>query len=545
MADQAKDQDATAKPASSQEEQIPAQLPEQNAGEEAGDDDDEDDDHVDAPTEAGAESVTPSTKPKKKRKPKKKKEAVPEDGDIANMSTTVAQSPSSSKDIQNILQQLALAQSGGAPKEGKPQEEYKFWNTQPVPKFKEPNLLQTTNGGSLPEGPILPDEVCKAAARAEPEKLVDGFEWDLLDLETNDGMQELYDLLYNHYVEDAEGSFRFNYSIEFLNWALKPPGWKREWHIGVRTKSSADGKKGKLVAFISGVPVTLKIRQKVVKATEINFLTVHHKLRSKRLAPVLIKEVTRQCYRNGIYQALYTAGTLLPTPVTTCRYFHRSLDWSHLYKNGFSHLPQRSTEAMQVRKYFLPSKTGTKGLRPMKVEDVPGVKALLIKYLEHFHLKQEFSDEELTHLLCSDASKGVVWAYVVEQDGEITDLVSYYLLESTVLKATSKSTIRAAYLYYYATTAAFSPNASSTLQPRLSSLINDALILAKKDNFHVFNALTLLDNPLFLKEQKFEPGDGKLNYYLFNWRTPPLGGGVDEKNEVDATKMGGVGVVML
>ncbi|KAK6441420.1 glycylpeptide N-tetradecanoyltransferase [Oleoguttula sp. CCFEE 5521] len=545
MADKVIAKGAGAKSAISQEEKDVSRPAENEADEAVEDEDDEDYDQVDAPTEAGAETSTTSTKPKKKRKPKKKKKLVTEDGEAKNISTTVAQSPSSSKDIQNILQQLALAQSGGASREGKPQEEYKFWNTQPVPKFKEPNLLQTTNGGSLPEGPILPDEVCKAAARAEPEKLVDGFEWDLLDLETDDGMQELYDLLYNHYVEDAEGTFRFNYSIEFLNWALKPPGWKREWHIGVRTKAVADGKKGKLVAFISGVPVTLKIRQKVVKATEINFLTVHHKLRSKRLAPVLIKEVTRQCYRNGIYQALYTAGTLLPTPVTTCRYFHRSLDWSHLYKNGFSHLPQRSTEAMQVRKYFLPSKTGTKGLRLMKVEDVSGVKALLIKYLDRFHLKQEFSDEELTHLLCSDASKGVVWPYVVEQDGEITDLVSYYLLESTVLKATSKSTIRAAYLYYYATTAAFSPNASTTLQPRLSSLINDALILAKKDNFHVFNALTLLDNPLFLKEQKFEPGDGKLHYYLFNWRTPPLGGGVDEKNEVDASKMGGVGVVML
>ena len=57
--------------------------------------------------------------------------------------------------------------------------------------------------------------------------------------------------------------------------------------------------------------------------------------------------------------------------------------------------------------------------------------------------------------------------------------------------------------------------------------------------------MSLLDNPLFLKEQKFEPGDGKLNYYLFNWRTALVPGGVDENNQLDVTKMGGVGVVML
>jgi hypothetical protein len=39
--------------------------------------------------------------------------------------------------------------------------------------------------------------------------------------------------------------------------ALKPPGWQREWHIGVRVSSNR-----KLVAFISGVPIHLRVRQK-------------------------------------------------------------------------------------------------------------------------------------------------------------------------------------------------------------------------------------------------------------------------------------------
>lgn len=35
---------------------------------------------------------------------------------------------------------------------------------------------------------------------------------------------------------------------------------------------------------------------------EINFLCVHKKLRSKRLAPVLIKEITRRVNKVGIFQ---------------------------------------------------------------------------------------------------------------------------------------------------------------------------------------------------------------------------------------------------
>lgn len=41
------------------------------------------------------------------------------------------------------------------------------------------------------------------------------------------------------------------------NRAFMPPGWKKEWHIGVRVSSNK-----KLVAFISGVPMHIRVRKK-------------------------------------------------------------------------------------------------------------------------------------------------------------------------------------------------------------------------------------------------------------------------------------------
>lgn len=41
--------------------------------------------------------------------------------------------------------------------------------------------------------------------------------------------------------------------------ALMPPGYHKEWHIGVRVSSNK-----KLVAFISGVPLTLRVREQYV-----------------------------------------------------------------------------------------------------------------------------------------------------------------------------------------------------------------------------------------------------------------------------------------
>ena len=60
--------------------------------------------------------------------------------------------------------------------------------------------------------------------------------------------------------------------------------------------------------------------------TEINFLCVHKKIRSKRLAPVLIKEITRRVHVKDMWQAVYTAGVVIPTPISQTRYHHRSLN---------------------------------------------------------------------------------------------------------------------------------------------------------------------------------------------------------------------------
>ena len=261
--------------------------------------------------------------------------------------------------------------------------------------------------------------------------------------------------------------------------ALKAPGWRKEWHIGVRATKSR-----KLVAFISGIPATLRVRSKVLKSTEINFLCVHKKLRSKRLAPVLIEEITRRCYLLGVFQAIYTGGIVLPKPVSSCRYFHRSLDWLKLYEVGFSPLPASSTKARQITKYHLNPNTSTAGLRPMQKKDIDAVHSLLQRYLKRFDMAPQYTREEIEHWLLHDetlVAEKVIWTYVVEDDAthEITDFFSFYCLESSVFGNQKYDKIRAAYLFYYATESAFEPQEKG-LKERLNLLMRDALVLAKR-----------------------------------------------------------------
>ena len=56
----------------------------------------------------------------------------------------------------------------------------------------------------------------------------------------------------------------------------------------------------------------------------------------------------------------------------------------------------------------------------------------------------------------------------------------------------------------------------------LNNVIAFAHTFIFQSDFDVFNALDLMDNPEFLEKLKFGIGDGNLQYYLYNWRCPPM-----------------------
>lgn len=279
--------------------------------------------------------TTTSTSSKKKKNRQKNKAAANASGgsvetgpsgasatnevnDVPEGAITVTPSETEIQNVKSLVEQLKLnpsllpilRSSAKTPEEAltKP---YKFWSTQPVPKLDE---KIEANESIEPNKEISEIQV-------EPDALPDAFKWDTLNLNDPLVLTELYTLLNENYVEDDDAMFRFDYQPDFLKWALQPPGWRAEWHVGVRVAKS-----GLMVGFISAIPGHVWIYDKVEKIVEINFLCVHKKLRSKRLAPVLIKEITRRVHLTGIFQAVYTAGVVLPKPVATCRYWHRSLN---------------------------------------------------------------------------------------------------------------------------------------------------------------------------------------------------------------------------
>ena len=141
---------------------------------------------------------------------------------------------------------------------------------------------------------------------------------------------------------------------------------------------------------------------------------------------------------------------------------------------------------------------------------VPKVTAALNRHLaETYKVHIELSEEEVRHFLCP--RDGVVYSWYVEDaNGTVTDFISFYALNSSILNNPQHSHIYAAYAYYNFV--------KDNEAARMKQLMRDALILAKRNNFDVFNMTEVLQHGLVKDELLFKPGDGKLQHYFFNWR---------------------------
>jgi glycylpeptide N-tetradecanoyltransferase len=83
----------------------------------------------------------------------------------------------------------------------------------------------------------------------------------------------------DHYVEDEVGNFRLYYTVEKLRWGVKTPGMIKDLNFLIR-----NSKNKKILASLVACPKKIVINGQTIKMAEVNFLAVHKKLRSKRLA---------------------------------------------------------------------------------------------------------------------------------------------------------------------------------------------------------------------------------------------------------------------
>ena len=230
-------------------------------------------------------------------------------------------------------------------------------------------------------------------------------------------------------------------------------------------------------------PLDVNVEGKEHKMTQIDYLCVHPSYRSARLAPLLITEIKRRANKRGIWQAIYTAVTKIPTPITKSCYWHRFLDVKHLVNTGFH-------QTNRLREKFYDVRGPCKhAWRKMIIEDVPKVTSILKEYVKK---------SKIAPVITEDYVKRVVLPIHSYVNDTTDDFISFY--DIPYERRDGSGTINQVYRFFI-----------------VGDVYNDAFLIARNLGFHVFNSAEVGVCTETLEKEKFIKGNGFVYYYLWNW----------------------------
>ena len=328
-----------------------------------------------------------------------------------------------------------------------------FWDKQPVPQ----------EGLNYEKGKDIEKE---KKIVEEPVKLPNGFSWKVCSVE------EAHPLLSEHYLASKTDILR--YSLETLKWAGESPGYENRGIVHDETQE--------LIGFISSVPTKVRVCNDILNMVQINFLCVHYNYRTLGFAPLLISEMKRIANTKGIWQAVYTAVTEIPTPLVNSSYWHRILNVKRLSDIGYFKVSSKTKQKyLEVR--------GTSDFRKMYTKDIPKVTKILQNHFKQFKIAPVIDKEWVKHWILPANS------YINVVDNTF---ISFYDIPND--RKDGLYTIKQAYSFYI-----------------VGDVHNDAFLIAKNLGYDMFTTLDIGKNIPYLEKQKFLKGDGNVHYYLFNW----------------------------
>ena len=368
-------------------------------------------------------------------------------------------------------------------------EIHEFWGVQPV--MREEDDLDV-------EGYIDP-EIESGTPGENPLKLPPGFTWCNFDVNDPAILNEVYKFLYYNYGESENHSFRFDYSAEMLKWNLTQPGSVPDWIFGVRSKTNA------IVGIITAVAVDIRCGTEISKWVAVNYLCVHAKLRSKKLAPVLIKELVRRVRVTKIsFKAIFSGESIPSKPIATIPYAHRPINVKKVSSSGFDPIPKDKMPAANKR--YAPPQLVHNNCRPMNESDVPAVTEFLNRYNEKYQFTMYFTEERVHHLFLGRDS--IVSSYVIYTGEKIRGFFSCFWINWSILAPNSLNltTLKATYLWYHAAEGI-----------DLKSLVADCINKMASEGSDIINSWYSAGLNDALIANKFDEGTRPLSFYAYNY----------------------------
>jgi glycylpeptide N-tetradecanoyltransferase len=256
----------------------------------------------------------------------------------------------------------------------------------------------------------------------------------------------------------------------------------------------------------------MQVNKTIDDFIEVKLLCVHQQLRTKKLVPCLITELTRLFSVNNYSKGVFNANIYINKPLISSKYYLKPLNVDKLVDTGFLKLDLKNNKVTvdNIKKANeIITKNTPKNFVDMQPQHIEMSFNIFNKYMEKYNYHPIFTLDEFTHTFYNNE---FVKSYVFEgsdDDGVyVNDFVSYYVTDIKVLKGEHKdTTIKKGTLFYY-----------SSLNETSYSILKNILISANNNGIDVFCANGIMEHCDMLRELGFEEFGQELHYYLYNWK---------------------------
>ena len=224
-------------------------------------------------------------------------------------------------------------------------------------------------------------------------------------------LDEIHNLLNNHYIEDKQQIIRIVYSKDYLYWYLK------NIPIGLIVGLIYNNK---LVGMITAAIFDIAIYDSVIQIPFVNFLCLQKKIRNANLASYLINEIKNRILKREIKYAIFTSFATRIDKIKNLSELFCTIKKSAIPIN----YPKLKNVEFLMEDLPPIIRYNNNPFHLMQEQDIDIIVPKLNEFLKKYQLRQYFTNNSAKHYFLP--KKNIVYSFVAKNNKTITDFVVIY-----------------------------------------------------------------------------------------------------------------------
>ena len=309
---------------------------------------------------------------------------------------------------------------------------YDFWKQKPVPKLRHKAVKsqQIKSDAEIRS---------KYASGTSITKLPLNFEWDTFEISDDAKMPDIARFLDLNY----KSNYVTPISVEKIRWETKSIGF----FVCVRGSNTQD-----IVGCIGITERHIQINADHINTAECIYLCCDKEYRKSGMSKPLINEAIRQAAIRNYNVGVFCTDRIIPSPISTIRYYSRPLDYKYLKTNDFTSVGDVDDDIAHDRIKIKLKPPKTVYIAEKTDINIDIVLALYNEYMKSFNFHNILSRADVEHYFFNPD-----FAYTIfyENEGRVTDFLCYrhfnIINTDRVVTADDKygNTIRATSIFAY------------------------------------------------------------------------------------------------